>query len=446
MLYLLVADGEESPELYGLALDKDQARLAYRVMLRMVALSPVLKARLAPKASADELADPASAGIFKVIAADDEGALGLNPSGFYIDELLTQPDRDAYDALRLGAGSRSQPVFILAGTADADPYSFAAAERRWSEKVAADPDLEPGRLVVIYAAPRTADWRKRSTWRLANPALGDFLAVKVLEAECAKAQLNPAEERAFRQFRLNQPPRDAGTKAITLDQWDRLDVVDAGGPPGAEAALEGLRAWAGVDLASTQDLAAVAYAIDYDGAPLLLWRHWTPEAMLDRLAHRTAGLAEVWADEGWLTVTEGDVIDYNVIRAQLVADADRFDLLELAFDPWGMTQLAAELAADGLTLIEHRQGFASMAAPTKELLRLVVGAKLLTVGDPVARWEATNVILSADPAGNLKPNKARSIDKIDGYVAATMAIARYQIGAAKPARRSAYARRDLVVM
>jgi phage terminase large subunit-like protein len=416
VLYLLAADGEEAAEVYGLALDKDQALLAYTAAARMVELSPTLRAHLRVIRGTGRIVDDRTASFFAVIAGDALGALGTGPHAAYIDELLSQPSRDLYDALRTGFGSRAQPLLILATTADNDPAGFAAQERAWSERVAEDPELDRARLVVLHAVPDDADWTDEATWKAANPALGDYLDPRILRAECAKAIKNPAEERAFRQFRLNQQQQQQG-KAIELAAWDKAADITR--------ELRAQTCYAGLDLASTIDLAS--YALDFpDGAGGhdVLWRVFTPRSALAGLDRRTGGRASAWAAAGKLTVTDGDVIDYEAIKASLRADAETYDLREIAFDRWGATQLSSELIEEGFPLIQTGQGFAAMSGPTKEFLRLVASGAYRHGADPVARWQAANLIVRTDPSGNVKPDKARSADKIDSIVAGIMALDR----------------------
>jgi phage terminase large subunit-like protein len=414
-LYLLVGDDEDGAEVYGLALDKDQAGLAWSAAARMVALSPPLAARLDVARGVRRIYDETTNSFFSVAAGDAMGALGPSPHGAYIDELLAQPSRDLYDALRTGFGARSQPILVLATTADNDPAGFAAQERRWSERVTEDPELDHARLVVLYAAPKDADWTDPATWALANPALGDYLDPRILRGECKKAVANPAEERAFRQYRLNQQTSAIG-RAIELAAWDAA-------PPALE--LPGRPCYAGLDLASTIDLAS--YVLDFpgdDGGHDALFRVFCPASALAQLDRRTGGRASVWAADGLLTVTEGNVIDYEAIKEALRADAEVYDLREIGYDRWGATQLSTELAEEGFPLIQTGQGFASMSGPTKEFLRLVASGAYRHGGNPVARWQAGNLATRTDPAGNIKPDKARSADKIDSMVAAVMALDR----------------------
>jgi phage terminase large subunit-like protein len=418
MLYLLCADDEDGAELYGLALDKDQASLAFNVAARMVALSPPLAARLAVLRAARRIVDEQTASFWAVMAGDAMGNLGPNPHAAYIDELLAQPSRDLYDALRTGFGTRAQPLMILTTTADNDPTGFAASERAWSEKVADDPELDHGRLVVLHAVPIDADWADERNWYLANPALGDYLSLATLRGEYVKTLSNPAAERAFRQFRCNQQGSRAG-RAINLPTWDQAPA----GPDADE--LLGRECYAGLDLASTIDLAS--YCLDFpldDGEHAAIWRVFTPEARLADLDRRTGGKASAWAESGELTVTDGDVIDYGAIVAAMTADRALYDIREVAFDRWGATQLSTSLLDDGWPLVQMGQGFATMSGPTKELLRLIAARTYRHRHNPVVRWQADNLVTRTDPAGNIKPDKSRSADKIDSLVAAIMALDR----------------------
>lgn len=416
MLYLLSADGEEGAEVYGLALDKDQASLAFNAATRMVQLNPTLARRLFVAKSAGRIVDERTASFFAVIAGDALGALGTGPQAAYIDELLAQPSRELYDALRTGFGTRAQPLIVLATTADNDPSGFAASEREASELVLEDPERDRARLVVLHAAPPDADWTDPATWAMANPALGDYLDPSILADECAKAQANPAAERAFRQYRLNQQTGKVG-RAIDLPTWDRAE------PIGADPA--GRTCYAGLDLASTIDLAS--YALDFPdgrGGHDVLWRVFTPRSALHDLDRRTGGRATAWAAAGLITATDGDVIDYDAILAALRADAEMYDVREIGYDRWGATQLASTMLDEGFPLIQTGQGFAAMSGPTKELLRLVAARQYRHGGNPVVRWQAGNLITRTDPAGNIKPDKARSADKVDSMVAGIMALDR----------------------
>jgi phage terminase large subunit-like protein len=423
VLYLLVADHEQGAEIYGMARDAGQAGLVYRVARQMVKNSAALNTRLETYPGMARIVDEETGSFYQVMSGEWEGNLGENPSGAYIDELLTQPDRDLYDAVRTGMGARAQPLLMMATTAENDPAGFAASERAWSERVADDPWMDPDRLSVIYQADPEDDWTNPVTWKQANPALGDFLEYRALESECRGAQNNPAEERAFRQYRLNQPSSAVG-RAIALAAWDACTGEDDTPALLAEE-LEGRQCFGGLDLATTQDLAALALVFPLDdGSQAVLWRHFVPAHRLQDLARRTGGMANVWVARGELTVTDSPVTDYEVIHAVLDELREHYDIREVAYDPWNAVQLAVELSDEGWTMIQMAQSARAMAASTSELLRLIAAGQLRHGRSGIMRWQAGNAVTRINSVGNIRLDKAKSAEKIDGLVAAVMGLDR----------------------
>lgn len=430
-LKLLVADDEEGAEVYGAAADREQAGLVYRVAKRMVELSPLLSRRLRVVDSRKRIVDPKYDSFYQVIAADAAGNLGENPHGIIFDEVLAQPNRDLWDALRTGMGKRRQPLMIAATTAGNDPNSFAASEHAYCEKIAEEPERDPSRFVYMRNAPKDADPWDEQTWYTANPALGDFLSLEQLRAEAREAKMNPRAETAFRQFRLNQWV-GAASRWLSLEVWDATaGSVDL-------EALAGARCYGGLDLASSTDVAALCWNFPQeDGTHKALWRYWIPEDTLPDLDRRTAGRARAWVRRGILQATPGNVIDYRAIQEQIERDAARYRVESIAYDRWGMTQLAQILDDAGLEVVPFGQGFASMSPPTKEWERLILEGRYHHGGNDMTRWMISNVVMRTDPAGNVKIDKQRSAEKVDGAVAAVMALD----GAlrAKPAKRRRFA-------
>jgi phage terminase large subunit-like protein len=193
----------------------------------------------------------------------------------------------------------------------------------------------------------------------------------------------------------------------------------------SEEQLAGRRCHGGLDLASTTDIAALCWDFpDGEGGHDAVWRFWLPEERLGDLDRRTAGQASVWVRDGYLEVTPGNVIDYGSILQTIDGDAQRFDVVDLAYDRWGATQLAQMLTDAGMVVVQMGQGFASMSPPTKDMERLILEGDYRHGGNPVMRWMMDNVVIRQDPAGNVKIDKARSVEKVDGPVAAVMALDR----------------------
>ncbi|QVJ00338.1 phage terminase small subunit P27 family [Nocardiopsis eucommiae] len=211
MLYLLVADGEESAELYGAARDRDQAALVFDVAAQMVRLSPKLSKRVQVKDANKRLVYKRTNSYYQVIAADAQGALGSNPHGVAADEILAWRNRSMWDALRTGMGSeaRTQPLMVAATTAGDNPNSFAANMHNEMERIQDDPSRAPHIFTFLRNTPQDADPWDEKHWKHANPALGDFLSLKSMREEALEARNDPTAEKAFRQFRLNQWVRAA---------------------------------------------------------------------------------------------------------------------------------------------------------------------------------------------------------------------------------------------
>ena len=440
-LVLLCADDEEGAEVYGCALDVDQARLVWAVAERMVALSPLLSRELKIYKQARRIVHERSGSFYEVVAGDALGNLGTNPHGVLFDEVITQRDAGLWDALRTGMGTRTQPLMLAATTAGNDPSSFAAEEHAYAERVLRDPRIDPRRFVFMRNTPKQADWRDEEWWRYSNPALGSFLSIEALRDEAREAALSPRRQNTFRQFRLNQWVQQV-TRWLDLAEWDK------GAGLVVEERLRHRPCVAGLDLASTTDLTALCLLFPPGGDDTewhALWRCFVPADALERLDQSTAGQASVWAREGVLQTTEGNVLDYEAVRRQLHADAAMFEVREVGFDPWNSTEFVEQRLGeqDGFRVVPVRQGFATLSPASKELERLVLGHQLRHGGNPVARWAADNVVVRRDPAGNIKPDKQRSGEKIDPIVALIVAVSR-ALGA-EPVRRSAYEDSDVVV-
>jgi phage terminase large subunit-like protein len=423
-LILLCADDEEGAEVYGAATDRDQARKVFDVAARMVNLSPLLSRRLSVRPSALRIVDERTGSWYEAVAADAAGNLGHNPSGVVFDELLTQRSGDLWDALRTASGTRDQPLMVAATTAGNDPDSFAASQHAEMVRIQDDPERAPHVFTYVRNTPVDADpWDERS-WFHANPALGQFLRVQDLREEALEARNDPSRENAFRQFRLCQWVQQA-TRFIPLPAWDACTGEIAPNPDWPALALEKQRCFGGLDLSQTTDFTALCWVFPRPGPWPVLWRFWLPEARLRSLDAHLGGKASMWARDGWITATPGNVIDYESVYEGIMADVRRFAVVDVTHDPYAGEAVRQELADRGLNeLYERRQGYA-LSHPMHELLRLVNSRQLRHFGNPVARWHADSLEARQDPEERLKPVKpqrSRSGRRIDGMVALLMAI------------------------
>lgn len=413
--FLLYADGESGADIYSAAADRDQARIIFDEAQRMVEGSPSLRARSEIFRSA--ITYPRKAASWKALSADAFRQHGLNPHGILFDELHTQRTRDLYDTLSTALGARTQPLTVLITTAGYDRNSICWELHEYARKILKGIIEDDTFLPVIYAAETEDDWTDPKVWAKANPNLGVSISEEFLASECARAQRMPAYENTFRRLYLNQWTSQE-TRYIPMEAWDKIeDPVDP-------ITLEGLPCYAGLDLSSTTDLTALVLVFRVGDAFKVLPYFWIPEDDLKVRGDRDHVPYITWAKQGLLNTTPGNVIDYGAVYAKIEELSQRFQIREIAFDRWQAAAIAQQIEEAGILPVPFGQGFNSMSFPTKELLRLVISGNLHHGGNPILRWMADNVVAKTDPAGNMKPDKGKSRQRIDGIVATIMGLDR----------------------
>ena len=413
---LTFADGEPGAQVYCAAADREQARLVFNAARTMVEAEPELARRshiytnaiMAPRGS-----------VLKVVSAEAYSKHGINAHGVIIDELHAQPNRELVDVLTTSTGARRQPLLIHITTSDFDRESICNEKHDYARKVRDGVIDDPAFLPVIYEAAPDADWTDPDVWAKVNPNLGVSVSVEYLERECRRAQETPTYENPFKRLHLNMRTAQ-DVRWLSIEQWDAC-----GGTPIDEAALYGRECYAGLDLSTTTDISALVLVFrDPDGGVTLLPWFWIPADNARKREHRDRVPYETWARQGLIEMTPGNVIDYDYIRARINDLSKRFNIREIAIDPWNATQLSTQLQGDGFEVVQFGQGYKDMTSPAKELEKLVVSGRLRHGGHPVLRWMASNVAVEMDAAGNLKPSKKKSTERIDGITAAVMALGR----------------------
>jgi phage terminase large subunit-like protein len=356
----------------------------------------------------------------RCVSADADNKHGGNTHLAIIDELHVQPDRDLVDVFQtsMASANRAQPLLILITTADFERASICNEKHDYASKVRDGVIDDPSFLPVIYEAARDEPWDDEATWRRANPNLGVSVSLEYLQRECKKAKEVPAYENTFRRLHLNQKT-ETDVRAIPMDRWDECGRI-----PVSARELEGAACYGGLDLSTTTDLSAFVLLFPGEEGYQVLPYFWAPREGARTRERRDRVPYEQWIKAGLITATEGDVIDYDVIRRDVNDLAQRFRITEVAADRWNATQILTQLAGDGLEVVSFGQGYQSMTAPTKELLALVTSRRLAHGGHPVLRWMASNMATESDAAGNLKPSKKKSTERIDGMVALIMALGR----------------------
>lgn len=415
-LYLLLADGEYGAEVYSAAADREQAGLVFGQARDFVDMSPKLA----------ELADtykfsityPRKKGTYKRLSAEAYTKHGLNASGIVFDELHAQPSRDLFDVLNTSTGARKQPLMIMITTAGYDRESICYQQREYALSVANGVIDDPSYFCYVAAAAEADDWTEPDTWAAANPNYGVTIDPEYLERECLKAQEQPAYQNTFRRLHLNQWTSQE-SRWIDLNAWDLCD--------GILPDLRGRVCYGGMDLASTIDIAALVLCFPptrEDEPYYLLPRFWIPEDnMIDR-ARRDRVPYDAWSRDNLVTATEGNVIDYRQIRHDINRLVEQYEIREIAYDRYGAEQLRQDLADDGLEMVQFGQTWGWFSAPSKEFERLVLSRRIAHGGNAPLRWMVNNVQVKMSAEGDIKPDKAKSREKIDGVVAAIMALDR----------------------
>ena len=416
-VYGLVADGESGAEVYSAAADRDQAGLVFGVAAQMIRNDPALDAACYVVDSQKRIMHEASGSVYRAISAEAYSKHGFNASMVIYDELHAAPNRELYDVLSTSMGARTQPLLLVISTAGFDRHSILWELYTHAKKVQENPALDPTFLPLLYEAPPDADWTSRRVWKKANPALGDFRSLEDLEILAARAKEIPAQENVFRRLYLNQWT-EQDNRWLSMAQWDACQR------PQERAALRGRRCYVGMDLSSTTDLTAlVAVFPGDDGGFTVLPQFFVPQASIRTRGHRDRVPYDEWSRQGHLVATTAHpTVDYDVVRTVLQGWASEFKVEILGFDPWNATDLQKRLEQDGFTCVAVRQTFAGLSAPTKALEKAILAGQLRHDGHPVLRWNISNVAVESDPAGNLKPSKNKSTERIDGVVALIMAV------------------------
>ncbi len=418
-LYLLFADGEMGAEVYSVATKKDQARICFEEAKRMVRASPFLSKYLG--VFKHNIHCEATAGKFEPLGRDYDSLDGLNVHAAVCDELHAWKYRDLYEVIDTATGARTSPMISAITTAGTDRKGICYENRLYLQKVLEGVVRDDSWFGMIYTIDEGDDWEDETVWLKANPNLGVSCKLADLRRKARKARSTPAALNGFLTKHLNVWCQ-AESRWIGVDAWRAC-----GEQPVDPEALKGRACYGGLDLATTTDIAAwvLVFPPESDDEPYwVLPRFFVPADNIARRSRRDRVPYETWEREGFITATPGNVIDYAFILAQMERDAEQYDLKELAFDRWGAPPLYAAFEDLGFTAVRFGQGYASMSPPAKELEKLILERRLAHGGNPVLAWMADNVVVSMDPAGNIKPDKKKSTEKIDGIVALIMALDR----------------------
>lgn len=420
-LYLLYADNEPSAEVYGAAADRQQASIVFDVAKQMVEMSPALMKRSKLMGATKRIVNYSNAGYYQVLSAEVGGKHGFSVSGLVFDEIHTQPNRQLYDVLTKGSSdARQNPLHFIITTAGNDRHSIAYELHTKAVDILEGRRVDPTFYPVVYGLKDDEDWEDEANWYKVNPSLGYTVDIERLRDAYREAKQNPADEITFKWLRCNM-------WVSSTVAWIPDAIYMRGNEPIDMDALAGRDCYAGLDLSSTGDITALVLIFpprDEEEKYVLLPYFWIPEETIPRRVKANSVPYDIWEKQGYIMSTEGNVIHYDFIEKFIMYLSEKYHILEIAVDRWNATQMIQNLEGEGFTIVPFGQGFSSMSAPTKEFYRLLMEGRIIHGGNPVLRWMAGNVVIDTDPAGNIKVTKAKSKEKIDGIVAAIMALDR----------------------
>jgi len=417
LLYMLLVDKEIGAEVYSAATTREQAGLVYEIAAKMVTANPHMKAACKRLDSKKRLVAPD--GFFQACSSEAGAIHGTNPHCVIFDELHEQPNRELWEAFQTGFGSRDQPLFFSITTAGHDRSTICWEQHEYAKAVERNPELDERFLPALFCAEPEDDWTDEATWEKANPCLDVSLKRDFLRGECSKAMEISALENGFRRLHLNQWTEQEN-RVIQMTKWDEcqqeFDLEE----------FKGRSCYGGLDLSSTRDVTAftLVFPEDDGGASVLAW-FWIPQDNVDKRSGNDKRLIQNFAERGGVEMTDGNEVDIRQLSARIVEICDDYDLNYLGYDPWnstGVIQLLIEYGMPENVLLKMPQTYSTYNEPFKKLLSWLGNGKFKHDGNEVLRWMANNVACKEDPSGNIRPDKGKSAEKIDGICALLMAI------------------------
>lgn len=419
VLLELAATGRKGAQIYSAAQSRDQAALIYNMAARMVRGSRYLSPKLDTIDSTKRITYKALGNFYRAIPADAGPVHGTKPAVVIFDELHTQRTRDLYDALKTGQGATPDPLFLSITTAGHDRHSICHDVWNTARQVRDGQLDNPYFLPLLYELGDDEDWQNETIWHRCNPNLGVSIKEEFLREECQRAKDSPGYENTFRNLYLNQWTQQ-DVRWLSMDKWDACGERDV-------PELDGEDCYLGVDLSTTTDITAVSAVFPAeDGGVYVLPKFWIPEDTMRRKESIDRVPYSQWRSQGHVNTVPGDWIEYTPIREYINELGKKYNIRKIAIDRWNASQFTQDLMNDGFEVEFFGQGFASMSGPAKEFERLILAGQLYHGNNPVMHWMAGNVAKEEDAAGNIKPSKKRSTERIDGIVATVMAIGLWQ--------------------
>lgn len=422
-LYALVADGEAGAEVYSAATSRDQAGICFNDAKQFVLSCGPLANRL--QVGISNITYLATSSFFRVVSAEGRGLDGKRPHVVIVDELHEHPTATVVEKMRAGTKGRTRALIFEITNSGYDQTTVCFEHHDYSIKVLQGVIENDAWFGYVAALDKGDDpFEDKACHIKANPNLGVSLTLQYLDEQVREARDLPSKRNLV--LRLNFCRwTEASEGWVDLDHWDLCS------DPVQTSALRGRKAWGGLDLASVSDFTALAWTFPPEtegGKWQVLLRLYLPEAAVEKMRKKGRLPIDQWIREGLVTVTPGNVTDYGFVRRDVQADRETFDVQEIAFDRFNSSQLVTDLQDDGALMVGFGQGYGSMSGPCKELERMYMSHRMAHGGNKVLRWMASNTVATRDAAENIKFDRARSTEKIDGMVAIAMAIGRATAG------------------
>ena len=420
-LYMLFADGESRPEVYSAATVKDQARICFSDAVEIVKATD-LKNYLTPYRNS--IVYELKGGMMKPLSSDYGTHDGLNPSCGIIDEFHAHKDSGMFDVIKSAFGARKQPLMFIITTAGFNKAGACYAYRDNVIKILRGINEDDTLFGIIYTMDANEEWDNPQMWIKSNPNLGVSLFPNYLEDQVNDAKNRPEAVRNVMTKNVNLWV-DAEKTWILDDAW-----MKCVGTTEIEN-LRGCECWGGLDLSNVSDITAFVLIFHENDKFQLLPFFWIPEEkMLEKIRKENINY-DLWVKAGFVKVTSGNVLDYEFVKADILQIVEIYDLQSSAYDRWNSSQTIIDLQNEGMECNPFGQGYGSMSAPSKEFEKLVLSEKIEHFGNPVLRWMLSSTLIKTDPAGNIKPDKEKSVQKIDGIVASIMALGEWMTAQAE---------------
>lgn len=414
-LYMLTADNEGGAEVYSFATTRDQAKIVFGDAQQMARKSNGLRAHFGVDVNAHNIFVTKTASKFEALSAEGSTLDGLNTHFACIDELHAHKTRGVYDVVETSIGKRLQSLLWVITTAGSNRSGICYEVRSFVSKVLKKTTEDESQFGIIYGLDKEDDWTEESSLIKANPNWGVSVMPDILSSLQAKAMAMASAANNFRTKHLNEWV-NADVSWMDMRKWDdcadpTLDIQD----------FEGEEAYIALDLASKTDIAAKINLFVRDGDYYAFGDYYLPRETVEKGENsQYSG----WESLGLLTVTDGAIIDFQVIEDKILNDCKRFEVIELPYDPFQATQLSMRLLNHGVNMVEVRPTVLNFSEPMKQLEALVLSGRFHHNGDPILTWMVSNVVCHTDAKDNIYPRKERPENKIDGVVALIMALSR----------------------